>query len=70
MSTPARIKSTNTWRRASRQFATGRAQVEDYVEYGRKVVAQQANNVVAAVDAGKNAYAATTSTASPIDGQV
>ncbi|MGC2398333.1 MAG: YtxH domain-containing protein [Acidobacteriaceae bacterium] len=52
--------------------AQGRAQVNDYVEKGRKTVAHHANKVAAAVDAGKNAYTATTSTAStttPVDGQ-
>ncbi len=36
-----------------------RLQVEEYVDRGRKVVAKHASKVSAAVDAGKNAYAAT-----------
>jgi hypothetical protein len=45
----------------------GRSQVQSYVEQGRKVVAKHAEKVSAAVDAGKNAYAATTTA---VDGQL
>jgi hypothetical protein len=45
----------------------GRSQVESYIEQGRKTVAKHAEKVSAAVDAGKNAYTATTTT---VDGQV
>ena len=38
----------------------GRSQWEDVVGRGRKVVSEQAGKVSAAVDAGKNAYQATT----------
>ena len=44
----------------------GRSQVQSYVEQGRKVVAKHAEKVSAAVDAGKNAYTATTA----VDGQI
>jgi hypothetical protein len=47
--------------------ATGRSQVEDYVDRGRKVVAKHASKVSAAVDAGKNAYTATTE---PVDERI
>ena len=43
----------------------GRAQVQDYVERGRDLVAKHANKVSAAVDAGKQAYTATTTTDVP-----
>jgi gas vesicle protein len=46
--------------------AQGKAQVNDYVERGRQAVHTHANKVAAAVDAGKNAYTATTTGA---DGQ-
>lgn len=43
----------------------GRAQWEEFVERGKSFVAEQGNRVSAAVDAGKQAYRATTETNEP-----
>jgi hypothetical protein len=43
----------------------GRAQWEEFVERGKNLVAEQTNRVTAAVDAGRQAYKATTGPVDP-----